>query len=153
MQVKDFLKPNLIKIYLTLVFLIPLLVLSILLTEYMYEWSLVITFFILAVMLAAAYFMACIYNLIYSKTQNIWIKLLLIAIATVLSMGAALLIFLVLYRPIIICDPVHRPPVICDPVHTPSEAGIAPIGVYGTIPEVTGTIKKQYEQLRQKFVK
>ena len=120
---KAALKPNIISIYLTVVFLLPVLVLCLLISSLVNldlpQTATAATLGLLAA-LPFTYIASCIFYIVYSKTQNRWLRIMMIVAATAASLGASALMFLLLIQQqMVICDPVHEPPRVCDPVHNP----------------------------------
>jgi len=133
MKKESFFRPNPIKIAFTIVFLIPL-----------FTFIFLISFNLtnaLIIGVIVSYFLACWFNNFYQKCKNRWIKLVLIVIATIVSLGVAFFIFLWLSRPII-----H----VYDPVHKPTECEIACEKIYENVPNITEEMKQKYYECIKK---
>jgi len=154
MKVPDFLKPNAVKAFFTAVFMVfTLAIAGMILYSDINITNIAVTLVVLAVGLAASYIAACIFHEVYRRTNNKWVRLLLVAVAIILSFGAAAVLIILFYLatrpPPIICDPVHEPPVICDPVHQPS----GPVNTEGLFAgsAVSEAARQKYKELMKKL--
>lgn len=133
MKKESFFRPNPIKIAFTIVFLIPL-----------FTFIFLVSFNLMSALIIGviiSYFLACWFNTFYQKCKNTWVKVVLILVATIVSLGVAFFIFLLLSRPL-----------ICDPVHRPTECEIACEKIYENVTNITEDIKqKYYECIRKCF--
>ncbi len=152
MDIKKFFMPNVFKVYLTLLGFLPVTAITISVTEYSILTTQILVWMILScIMFPVTYLVACILNYILEKTDKRWVKILVLAVATVLTLGATLILFLILNRPPIVCDPVHDP-MVCDPVHEPFIENTRYTGLFGTVPAITKKQEGNISRLKKQIL-
>lgn len=143
----------------TLIFFFPIILLSILALSIKLELGyglLLATALAIVPCLALSYIAACVFDFVYTRVENKWLKaalvLIVLAVATVVSPGAAFFIFMFIISSTIVCDPVHEPPIICDPVHRPS-SGASDWSLLASLPAFPQEAKNKYQECLKKVFK
>jgi len=115
MDVKEFFKLNILKVFMT-IFLIIIsfeILMGIFTPEYS-DTSAIVTIIIFIASILIGYLIACTIDYFVKS------RVIKIVIAVILAVIAIILGWFSLARNIMVCDPVHDPgPVVCDPVHVP----------------------------------
>jgi hypothetical protein len=153
MDIREFLRPDVPRAFFAFMFMVPVLLLAAIVAlsgNGAVSWLLALATLLCGIIFC--YLLGCVFAAAYERTQNRWLKILLIAAATVASLGAAAVMALVyIASTAVVCDPVHRPPpIICDPVHQPSDNSLVPLGLYSET-KISEAAKQKYQELLRRL--
>ncbi len=145
MGIKEFLKPNWMKIILSITWLVPVLIFCFILFGGINAQA-ILLIFIIAIIISYA-IGSCLDYFIRNKT----VKIIIASLSGLLSIAISYIVVRSITGAMV-CDPVHNP-IICDPVHQPSQCEAACNKIMDQATNVTDVVSQKFQECLQNCTK